>query len=206
MAFSIKYLPTIRRLAVQTQRARSNFQPPPRDSADQRPVVKTKLELFDDKAVEANHPSVLEELARSFVVREDFLSEKEEKSIFDEIEPYMKKLRYEFDHWDNAIHGYRETERTKWSQQSTEILNRVRTLAFEFKRADSSAGLLEHVHILDLHKDGFIKPHVDAVRFCGNTIAGICLLSDCVMRLTSEKDKNKFANVLLKRRSMYIMK
>ena len=28
------------------------------------------------------------------------------------------------------------------------------------------------MHILDLHEDGYIKPHVDAVRFCGNTIAG----------------------------------
>lgn len=28
------------------------------------------------------------------------------------------------------------------------------------------------MHVLDLHENGYIKPHVDAVRFCGNTIAG----------------------------------
>lgn len=35
-------------------------------------------------------------------VHNDFLSETEEKSILDEIEPYMKRLRYEFDHWDDV--------------------------------------------------------------------------------------------------------
>ena len=62
------------------------------------------------------------------------------------------------------------------------------------------------MHILDLHENGYIKPHIDAVRFCGNTIAGLSLLSDAVMRLTNEKDKNKWANAFLKRRSLYIMR
>jgi alkylated DNA repair protein alkB homolog 7 len=80
-----------------------------------------------------------------------------------------------------------------------------------------------------LAEDGHIKPHVDSVRFCGNTIAGLSLLSDSVMRLIRttesdeiaakdqssndysrtkfEKDENAFyADVLLKRRSLYIMK
>ena len=71
---------------------------------------------------------------------------------------------------------------------------------------DKTSNLLNHVHILDLHENGFIKPHVDAVRFCGNTIAGLSLLSDCVMKLTMESDKSKFAYAHLKRRSLYIMR
>lgn len=72
-----------------------------------------------------------------------------------------------------------------------------------------------------------IKPHVDSVRYCGSTIAGISLLSDCVMRLvrvdeensaTNEADfrtapsnstlkfKDYYANILLPRYSLYIMK
>lgn len=35
-------------------------------------------------------------------VHNDFLSEAEEQSILDEVDPYMKKLRYEFDHWDDV--------------------------------------------------------------------------------------------------------
>lgn len=36
------------------------------------------------------------------VVHKDFISEQEENSILNEIEPYMKQLRYEFDHWDDV--------------------------------------------------------------------------------------------------------
>ena len=70
----------------------------------------------------------------------------------------------------------------------------------------ASNNLLAHVHVLDLHENGYIKPHVDALRFCGNTIAGLCLLSDAVMKLTHEKDESKYAYALLKRRSLYIMR
>lgn len=68
------------------------------------------------------------------------------------------------------------------------------------------SNLLNHVHVLDLHENGFIKLHVDSTRFCGNTIAGLSLMGDCVMRLQNEKDKDKCAKVLLKRRSLYIMR
>ena len=59
---------------------------------------------------------------------------------------------------------------------------------------------------IDIHKDGYIKPHVDAVRFCGNTIAGISLLSDAIMRFKNVKNQSLYANVLVKRRSLYIIK
>ncbi len=66
--------------------------------------------------------------------------------------------------------------------------------------------LLAHVHILDIHKDGYIKPHVDSVRFCGNTIAGLSLLSDSIMRFKNVNNESLYANVLLKRRSLYIIR
>ncbi len=43
------------------------------------------------------------EIINSMLVCEDFLSAAEENSLFDEIEPYIKRLRYEFDHWDDVI-------------------------------------------------------------------------------------------------------
>ncbi|RZF36785.1 hypothetical protein LSTR_LSTR015611, partial [Laodelphax striatellus] len=100
-----------------------------------------------------------------------------------------------------AIHGFRETERLQWNEQNTEILERIRDTAFP-----KSSQTLGHVHILDLSEKGHIKPHIDSVRFCGNTIAGLSLLSDSVMRLALEKNKDVFADVFLKRRSLYIMK
>lgn len=58
-----------------------------------------------------------------------------------------------------AIHGYRETERLSWGAECEEVLNRVRSVAFP---ADSA--LLGPVHILDLDKSGYIKPHIDSVK------------------------------------------
>lgn len=102
--------------------------------------------------------------------------------------------------YKQAIHGYRETERLNWNQMNQLILNRVKQLAF------GSVETLSHVHILDLHENGYIKPHVDAVRFCGNRIAGLSLLTDCVMRFRLEAQKDRTAQALLKRRSLYLMK
>jgi alkylated DNA repair protein alkB family protein 7 len=58
-----------------------------------------------------------------------------------------------------AIHGYRETERLTWNEANTKILDRVRQIAFPPHVAQ-----LKYVHILDLDKNGYIKPHIDAVR------------------------------------------
>lgn len=46
--------------------------------------------------------NLAEGLVASMKVHYDFISESEEKSLLNEIEPYMKQLRYEFDHWDNV--------------------------------------------------------------------------------------------------------
>ncbi|XP_075216287.1 alpha-ketoglutarate-dependent dioxygenase alkB homolog 7, mitochondrial [Lycorma delicatula] len=153
----------------------------------------TFSDCFDSKTKEV--------IQHDMVVIKNFLSEVEENSILHEIEPYMKRLRYEFDHWDDAIHGYRETERLKWNEGNTEILNRVKNFAFP-----NGSQTLALVHVLDLAEDGHIKPHIDSVRFCGNVITGLSLLSDSVMRLVNEKEKEKVIHVLLNRRSLYIMK
>ncbi|XP_043272577.1 alpha-ketoglutarate-dependent dioxygenase alkB homolog 7, mitochondrial isoform X2 [Venturia canescens] len=100
-----------------------------------------------------------------------------------------------------AIHGYRETERGKWNEENSKIIERVRAKAFP--PGTPQLGL---VHVLDLAEEGVIKPHVDSVRFCGDVIAGISLLSDCVMRLTLVgKEKEIAQDFFLPRRSLYIM-
>jgi hypothetical protein len=52
--------------------------------------------------LEANDPEVFKLMDRYMIVKENFLSEQEEASLLEEIEPYMKRLRYEFDHWDDV--------------------------------------------------------------------------------------------------------
>jgi hypothetical protein len=41
-------------------------------------------------------------LVNDMTVIENFISPDEENSILKEIEPYLKRLRYEFDHWDDV--------------------------------------------------------------------------------------------------------
>ncbi|CAD6231691.1 GSCOCG00001537001-RA-CDS [Cotesia congregata] len=141
------------------------------------------------------------ELLATMRIFQNFISPEEEDSLFREVEPYMKRLRYEFSHWDDAIHGYRETERAKWNEDNSKIIERVKAMAFPPGMPE-----LGLVHVLDLAAEGKIKPHVDSVRFCGDIIAGISLLSDCVMRLTQVGNEKKFRqDFFLPRRSLYIM-
>ncbi|KAG6930337.1 alkB -like protein 7 [Chelydra serpentina] len=100
-----------------------------------------------------------------------------------------------------AIHGFRETEIAQWSEESREILQRVRDMAFP-----PGVSQLSLVHVLDLDKTGYIKPHIDSVKFCGCTIAGLSLLSSSVMRLVSEQNPEDWMDLFLPRRSLYILR
>lgn len=177
---------------------------------------------------------IKDKFQRHMIVIENFVTESEEVALCGEVQKAMRRMRYQYDHWDDAIHGYREMEKSDWLPDNQQVLQRMRTTAFE-------ANVLPHVHCLDLAADGIIKPHVDSSRYCGSTIAGLSLLTDCIMRLkrvdeskykqnrfgdeeqsdeisrrsNHEPDEsadsisnefNYFADVLLKRRSLYIMK
>lgn len=65
-----------------------------------------------------------------------------------------------------AIHGFRETERQHWSGVCADVVERLRAAAFPGK-----SPLLGPVHVLDLDKSGFIKPHVDSVKVCSSAPA-----------------------------------
>ncbi|RWR99556.1 alpha-ketoglutarate-dependent dioxygenase alkB 7-like protein, partial [Dinothrombium tinctorium] len=138
---------------------------------------------------------------QSLLLYEHFVDESEETNLLQEIETHLKRVRYESTHWDDAILNYRETEIWRWNQQNKQIIERIRKLAFS-KEVKS----IDFVHVLDLAENGVIKPHIDSVRFCGRIIAGLSLLSPSIMRLVHENNKNFVIDVLLKRRSLYIMK
>lgn len=151
--------------------------------------------------IHASNDMVLKRIATNMTVIENFISKEEEISILDEIEPYMSRLKYESSHWDDAIHGFRETEKKRWQPENQIIINRLIENSFP-----PQLKLIPFIHVLDLHKDGVIKPHVDSVKFCGDIISGISLLSSCVMKLIHVDDANLFAYIFLPRWSMYIMR
>lgn len=168
---------------------------------------------------EGNWPEdVKQKFIQDMSVIENFISSQEEEEILAEVEPYLKRLKYETDHWDSAINVFRETERKSWYPQNRTIINRIIETAF--KKGTST---LPHIHVLDLAADGVIKAHVDSVRFCGTTISGISLLTDAIMKLVQSttdpfeapedyRQQSKIdtsdlysCKVLVPRRSLYIM-
>ncbi|KAL6102761.1 alkbh7 [Pungitius sinensis] len=157
--------------------------------------------LREEALVVGSSRELVRRLGSQAEVRTGFITEEEEGALLRELEPGLKKKRYEFDHWDDAIHGYRETERVRWGSACEEVVSRVRCTAFP-----EGSQLLGPVHILDLDKTGYIKPHIDSVKFCGSTIAGLSLLSDSIMRLVKEDSTDEWMDLLLPRRSLYILR
>lgn len=157
--------------------------------------------LRDEPLVVGSSSELVRRIGSQVEVRTSFISEEEEGAFMRELEPGLKKKRYEYDHWDDAIHGYRETEKLQWGAACAEVLNHVRSVSFP-----DGSELLGPVHVLDLDKAGYIKPHVDSIKFCGCTIAGLSLLSDSVMRLVKEDAPSEWLDLLLPRRSLYILR
>ena len=52
--------------------------------------------------LDVKDPKLKEIISRDMIVKTDFLTENEEESLISEVNKYMKRLRYEFDHWDNV--------------------------------------------------------------------------------------------------------
>jgi alkylated DNA repair protein alkB family protein 7 len=67
------------------------------------------------------------------------------------------------------------------------------------------------VHVLDLAADGYITPHVDSVKFSGDLVCGVSLLSGAVMTLAPEAPPDLAAapdaraRLYLPRRSLYVL-
>ena len=135
-------------------------------------------------------------------VWEDFITSDLENKFVNEIDKKISRISYQEGHWDNAIVGYRELEiqDRNWSEDITNVLSSLKLTAF-----NENDKCLSLTHILDLSEKGFIKPHVDSVKFCGRAIAGISLLSSSIMKFVNEEDENMWFKVILPRRSLYLM-
>ncbi|NXS22679.1 ALKB7 dioxygenase, partial [Mystacornis crossleyi] len=99
-----------------------------------------------------------------------------------------------------AITGYRETERGLRGGAGRALLLRV-TPAFPPRCPPRPSA-----HVLDLLPGGRVGPHVDSVKFCGCTIAGVSLLSPSVLRLRSLQDPQDWLELLLEPGSLYVLR
>ena len=141
-------------------------------SATSNSVINETPEPSQHEFFSSKSKTSLLEVTNSMQVVTNFINEDEEQLMMNEIEKVLKRIRYEQSHWDDAIHNYRETEHLRWRAENKLIIDRVREKAFS-----SNAKHIKYVHILDIAKDGHIKPHVDSVRVC------FCFFNDILFQL-----------------------
>jgi len=164
-------------------------------------------------------------------VYQNVIDAAEEKQIVDFLNPVLARRRYEGNHWDDVITKYKEIDLAKYPipDQIQSIFDKIRN---HIRKEVSFEKEFLTPHVIDLSKDGHIGGHVDSVKFSGDFICGLSLLSSRVMRLTvdwqdtpesvircsvkheelvplQEGSNDKFppqVDLLLPRCSLYIMK
>ena len=50
----------------------------------------------------ASDSNIEQIMIKDMLIYEDFITKEEETCILEEVEPYMKRLRYEYAHWDDV--------------------------------------------------------------------------------------------------------
>ena len=108
--------------------------------------------------------------APHFDLHENAISTVEEQDLLKELEPILKRRRYEAGHFDKVIFGFREIERASWKDpRNASTIEKVRSLIVNaFRKEDRGANkaraeLLPAVHVIDLKAGGKINAHVDSV-------------------------------------------
>lgn len=142
----------------------------------------------------------------------------EEQALLKYLLSKFKKKKYENGHWDSVITKFKETEVAEDSDVIVnEILQRCKQSVII---ATGKEYQFLPVHAIDLAQDGVISPHVDSVKFSGELIAGLSLVStrilrlspnindsDSVKRLTElNYDLGKSYDIILPPHSIYIIK
>ena len=118
-----------------------------------------------------------------------------------------KSRRYEKGHWDAVITDYKEVElfdEDSLSPESGTAMQRVRQQLEARHIAANSVEWLP-AHAIDLKRDGELKAHVDSVRFSGDIVAGVSLLSSSIMRLKPEDSKAEWVDLYLQPLSLYVL-
>jgi alkylated DNA repair protein alkB family protein 7 len=139
------------------------------------------------------------------------ISEEEHEALVAHVEPHFRRRRYQEGHWDSVITRYREVEIPDSESYEAiqgivaKIRRHILSIDGEFRANQTKVSWLP-VHAIDLSADGFISKHVDSIKFSGEFVAGLSLLSSAVMRLTNTKDPSDVVDMLLPPRSLYILR
>jgi len=143
-----------------TLRALSSSPPPsPPSSLTQLPSLFSSGTVFKTSQEATDFPE------GDFLLQKDFISEEEEAALCQEVDKKFKRQKYETQHFDSVIKNYREGNLSNWKDPlSLGVLQRVHSLFSHL-----SLSFLP-VHVLDLHQDGFIDPHVDHLKVANDIL------------------------------------
>lgn len=117
------------------------------------------------------------------------------------------RRRYEKGHWDSVIIDFKEIELGEQAPALESIFERIRKELEPYKPPQAT---WLPCHAIDLHKDGELNAHVDSVRFSGDLVAGLSLLSPSIMRLKPDATSNDdplegHVDLWLPTRSLYVL-
>jgi len=172
----------------------------------------------------------------------NFTNQEQQDTLIKEIDRKWQGLPYQFDHWDGAIKNFRERELKEFRNENNHKI--VEKIDFELKQflgeenytiggtsqfgndgfesvgneknVDSEMEILDSLHVLDLHESGRIEPHIDSVKFTGEGLASLSLVSGSRLRFTEyarQRDpvmccaRNRYiVDIKLEPGTLYIMK
>ena len=176
----------------------------------------------------------------SAVVYPNFLTEDESKSLVKEASRRLKRRRFENGHWDSVITDYREVEMSSpdidfnnehdISKDTGGSLPQFAKVIQETRRhleaqtfTNSNDAISNNTqwlpcHAIDLSANGELSAHVDSVKFSGEVVCGLSLLSNAIMRLrpsseewdsegqeTRPRDSSGYVDLYLPRLSLYVL-
>lgn len=62
----------------------------------------SRISFITDSCSVEERENVQDLVDGNLEVREDFISEQEESLLLKEVEPYLKRQKYQYDHWDDV--------------------------------------------------------------------------------------------------------
>lgn len=136
------------------------------------------------------------------------ISQHESEVLLSDIQKRTSRKRYQKGHWDSVISGYKEVELFEdlLSDVSTRVITRIRYF-IERKHLSYHTDIKWlPCHAIELKEDGHLKPHVDSVKFSGDVVCGLSLLSPSIMRLKKENENDgRYVDLLLSPCSLYVL-
>eukprot|EP01036_Dinobryon_divergens_P028314 gene28314-37245_t len=143
------------------------------------------------------------------------INEKEESILVGYLSSLLSRKKYQGNHWDDVISEYKEIElqRKSATPDVLAIIDNIQNVIAKSQEHAATKFRAEFMqpHVIDLAGNGHIAPHVDSIKFSGDMIAGISLLSTRTMVLSPEGDpassRDPVADIALRLppRSLYVV-